>query len=260
MPLPLLLSSFASTGVSTTSVGSIVGAAVSGFAAGLAGYWYYCFNSDEELTEEHQASLDDQNRLTEQRIVSVQTTVESVPPKLRGVAEQVKQANAVTSVSVSELRQSSESMLQTGNGLMEVVLVARRPSDSGSVVYVQLESLMRATYEYAQETTAKIEELNSLLRQKRDELTQVQCDMRLLKATLDAQVESIAALTHLVKTVTTENEQYKQTVEQQDLKIKRLKPQISRLVEQNRFFKKTVQQTLTAQIAPTTEASMVFNT
>ena len=223
----------AATPITTTSTATVAGATIGGLAAGATGFWWFFSGSEKEIPPEYKASLDAQNRLTQQRIAEATQAVKSVAPGLKVVATQVKQATQATTASVSELKQTSENILQTSERLKDVVLATKKPRNSHTSAYAALKSVMQQTYQYVQETT--------------DEISQAHRDIETLKTTLDEQAAAIASLTELVNTLTAENAQHQQTIEQQDLEIKRLKPQVAQLAAQTRFFRAAALQVLSEQ-------------
>lgn len=253
MPLPLLLIPVVAA-ASGTSISAIIGAVLGGGlgGAGVASAFWWFFSERPEPSQAHQESLNTQIQMTQERIIETKKAVESIQLNLMSVNQSVQNAITASACSVNTIQRISDQLDQTKNQLIIAIQGAKEANEQLEASQELYKTLEKQTQSESLQTTTKLEELNTLLKTKSDELIQVNNEIKQLRSTLETQTDAIKTLEEAVKTVTEVNKEQALTIDKQQKKIELLEPLVERLTQQNRFFKQVAQQSMTLQPANST--------
>lgn len=250
MPLPLLLAiplaAAAATTSTTTTVVVGVGAGVGGVALGATGGWWFFGSSNTTPSEEHLASLETQNRMTQKRITDANKAVELLCRETTALAAEVKSTTSSTTASVERLRELSEKISKTSVRLTAAVEAAKDSSRTLADSLPQLKEIAKKSRLKGAAAVTTLNELNGLLAQKEDALIKTANDIKTLQHTVDDQTATITQLSGAVKTLTSESNVQKKIIVKKDEEITKLKKVAGHLNDQCRFFK----QQMTTKPAP----------
>lgn len=190
----------------------------------------------------HLESLDEQNRVTAERINKASARVEKLSQRALALKQKVKQATTATTVSVERLHDLSGRIVRTGEKLTSAIAEAKAAGASLSEALPTLKEISTESHIKGITAITMLSELNDLLTVKVDALIQTARDIGRLQHTLDAQTGTITRLGEEVSALREENTAQRETIEKQDEEINRLVTVSQILHKQCGFFREKCMQ------------------
>lgn len=223
----------------TTSTIAIVGSVLSGVAGGAGMCWY--FFKPSEPSSQHQASLEAQNRITEDRINNAKETVGHLSSQVQVVTANTTAAKLETAASIEGFSSSVEKLEQTSKELRKSTESNNQSLTHLASLSTDLKEVSAAIHVDTENLTATQETLNKLLSEKDGKISRAKKDINVLKTIVEEQAISIDSLNNTIKSLSAERDEQEKTINQLNHKVIRITTEAERSKRNCQFFKAVAQ-------------------
>ena len=238
MPLPLLappaayaLAAATASSTTTTTLGLGATALGGGWLAWL--FW----PKSAVISEQHQRSLDEQNKLVLKRIDGANDQVVEVQEAAAAAAVEVAELTQVVGASVIQLQDASGKIQDASQVLLKAGEELHHSTDTMASLTPDLQRLLEKMQQESAKTAEQLDKMMALLQQKDAEMTKAREDINVLSHVVGEQAGLITTLGDTVQVLKAENEAQKTQIVKKDEQLSQYRSAAEIAYKNCQFFK-----------------------